>query len=110
MKEKNNGDEQFGVKGIDKGQINNLLEIFQSAYKKGHSTETTLTRIVYVMIYLERSMTTLVSYFFFWTSQRSSTLLTTKYYSHDLFLAYSNHKLIDCNKYKIARLLKDTNR
>ena len=97
MKEKNKGDEQFGVKGIDKGQINKL----QSAYKKGHSKETTLTRIVYVMIYLERSMTMLVSYFFFWTSQRSSTLLTTKYYSHDLFLAYSNHKLIDCNKHKI---------
>ena len=29
---------------------NNLLEIFQSAYKKGHSTETALTRIRNVLL------------------------------------------------------------
>ena len=29
---------------------NNLLEIFQSAYKKGHSTETALTRISNVLL------------------------------------------------------------
>ena len=37
--------------------------------------------------YLERLTTMLVSFLYFWTSQRTLTLLTTKYYSHDLSVA-----------------------
>ena len=49
---------------------NNLLKTFQSAYKKGHSTETALTRI-------------------------NADLLRA------IYVAYSSHKLIDYNMYKI---------
>ena len=40
-----------------------------------------------MIIYLELSMTMFVSFSFFWTSQWPLTLLTTKYYSHDLSVA-----------------------
>ncbi|KAK2571207.1 hypothetical protein P5673_003773 [Acropora cervicornis] len=81
----NKGDEQFGVKRIDRGQLNNLLEIFQSAYKKGHSTQKALRRTHDDLLRaIDDNACVIV---FFWTSQRSLTLLTPKYYSHDLGVA-----------------------